>query len=219
MPLILRSLEPSLEDASYGDDFRRQGWLYLPDFFDLSSIRAFNAAAAQAARSSEIHCHEEAVSGSDNNTVVDELTIESVNDALLSRKMLEIAREILGGEVDTFDGFWIRFVSPGGGCSPHRDVQFTRCDTDVLTAWIPLTRIPFDCGGLRILDERSDPPVWLTSTYCPGDLLLFDQSILHGATANALPAARVSLDVRFSLSTDRTNPKRRCRHVTVVRTA
>ena len=73
---------------------------------------------------------------------------------LYSGRMMALYERLLGGAVRHYDFTWLRAVSGGGrGVHPHCDVVYMgRGTTNLFTAWTPLGDVPFDLGGLMILE-------------------------------------------------------------------
>lgn len=89
---------------------------------------------------------------------------------LYQGKMMEIFRRFLGGDVRHFDFTWIRVVAPGKGTASHCDsVYMNRGTLNLYTAWTPIGDIPFEHGGLMVL-EGSNNHKRLRETYCMGDV-------------------------------------------------
>lgn len=85
-------------------------------------------------------------------------------------KMIEIFRRFLGGEVLHFDYTWIRAIAPGMGTRSHCDsVYMNRGTLQLYTAWTPMGDVPWEQGGLMIL-EGSNNNQRLRETYCSRDV-------------------------------------------------
>ncbi len=73
---------------------------------------------------------------------------------LYSGRMMEFFQVFLGGDVRPYDYTWLRAVAPGLGTYPHCDIVYMGRGTDQLyTAWTPLGDIPWNVGGLMILEK------------------------------------------------------------------
>jgi len=109
---------------------------------------------------------------------------------------------------------------------PHQDYFFIRINQSFRTLWIPLMDIDEEVGGLvlgsgshkRGLIEHVEqetsvsyifkgrkqrgiplatiPPPWLTTDYHPGDLLIFNNLMIHWAFPNLSDRIRLSIDNR-----------------------
>jgi len=73
---------------------------------------------------------------------------------LYSGPMMALYERLLGGVVRHFDFTWLRTVPAGGGGTyPHCDVVYMgRGTRNLFTAWTPLGDVPFEVGGLMILE-------------------------------------------------------------------
>jgi hypothetical protein len=73
---------------------------------------------------------------------------------LYSGRMMDFYTRFIGGEVRHFDYTWMRAIGPGRGTPPHFDIVFMGRGTKKLyTAWTPLGDIPYEVGGLMILED------------------------------------------------------------------
>ena len=78
-----------------------------------------------------------------------------VEALLYTGRLMEFWARFLGGEVRHFDFTWLRAKGPGADTvtPPHCDTVFMNRGTPRLfTAWTPLGDVPFDHGGLMILE-------------------------------------------------------------------
>lgn len=101
---------------------------------------------------------------------------------------------------------------------PHQDFPHIQGTVDCITAWVPLTPCPPERGALRVLlgshrdglrpiassagvlnlevaDALSGP--WATTSYGPGDVLLFHSLTVHGSLPNTTGRLRLSVDYRY----------------------
>jgi hypothetical protein len=73
---------------------------------------------------------------------------------LYSGRMMEFFEFFLGGDIQHYDYTWLRAVAPGRGTYPHCDIVYMGRGTDqVYTVWTPLGNIPWELGGLMILEN------------------------------------------------------------------
>ena len=82
---------------------------------------------------------------------------------------------------------------------------------DMLTSWLPLMEIPVRLGGLAVQPGGQhwppqpprplgvSEPGWATTSYQPGDVLIFHCLTPHAALPNTGPALRISGDFRWQL--------------------
>lgn len=104
---------------------------------------------------------------------------EAVHRAVYGDQMLDFFADFLGGEVRHFDYTWLRAKAPGPNTAtkPHCDVVFmSRGTRQLYTAWTPLGDVPYELGGLMVLEgshQRSDhlSEYWEfdVDTYCVAD--------------------------------------------------
>jgi hypothetical protein len=79
---------------------------------------------------------------------------EPLHQLLYAGRLIEFYRKLFGSSVRHFDYTWMRAVGPGVGTKPHCDnVYMGRGSRRLLTAWTPMGDIPFDVGGLVILEK------------------------------------------------------------------
>jgi hypothetical protein len=95
---------------------------------------------------------------------------EPLHRLLYSGRMMEFYEQFLGGEVAHFDFTWTRAVRPAAGTPPHCDIVYmSRGTTNLYTSWTPLGDVPFEVGGLMIL-EHSHLNERLRNTYGSKDV-------------------------------------------------
>ena len=85
--------------------------------------------------------------------------------------MIEFYRLLLGGDVTTFDHFWVRALSPNSKSETvHCDIVYMGQGThNLFTSWTPLGNVPREQGPIMILD-KSHLLRSVTSTYCQWDV-------------------------------------------------
>ena len=126
----------------------------------------------------------------------------------------EVVRRILGPRAFSYPAKVLRAVYPERpqavprGRYIHFDYGVSGVQ-DMLTSWIPLMEIPFDIGGLAVQPgghlgppRRPRPlgaaePGWATTSYEPGDVILFHCLTPHAALPNQGSALRISGDYRW----------------------
>lgn len=104
---------------------------------------------------------------------------EAVARAVYDGAMVDFFTDFLGGEVRHFDYTWLRAKAPGTNTAtkPHCDVVFmSRGTRQLYTAWTPLGDVPYELGGLMVLEgshRRSEhlSEYWEfdVDTYCVAD--------------------------------------------------
>ena len=75
---------------------------------------------------------------------------------LYSGPMIAFYQTLLGGSVAHFDYTWFRVKTPGTGAptTPHYDIVYMgRGTTDLYTSWTPLGDVPYEMGGLMLLEN------------------------------------------------------------------
>jgi hypothetical protein len=156
-------------------------------------------------------------------TIRDALTDPSFRAALASRglnrlpylpRLRELVRLILGPTAFCYPVKVLRTVYPEQpyqitkGRYIHQDFAVSGVQ-DMLTTWLPLMDIPPQLGGLAVLPGshlspparprllRADARGWATTSYRPGDVLLFHCLTSHAALPNHADRLRISTDVRW----------------------
>ena len=139
----------------------RDGYLYLPGFFERDDILAvretFTRGLAEQGLLDPAYPHLEAVLNPHlrasfkpewppNNRVLLNL--------VFGRRLLGFYEAFFGEPVKHFDFTWLRAIAPGPGTKPHCDwVYMGRGTHDLLTCWIPYGDVPLDLGGLMVLED------------------------------------------------------------------
>jgi hypothetical protein len=78
---------------------------------------------------------------------------EQVREVLYSGKLVDFYRNLFGEEIRHYDFTWLRAMGPGKGTNPHCDLPYMGRGTHQhMTCWLPYGDIPFDLGGLMILE-------------------------------------------------------------------
>ena len=125
-------------------------------------------------------------------------------------------RQLLGPAAFSFPVKVLRAVYPERP-GPRARGRYVHCDyatgggQDMLTSWLPLMDIPVRLGGLAVQPggqhwppQRPRPlggsePGWATTSYHPGDVLIFHCLTPHAALPNTSRALRISGDFRWQL--------------------
>lgn len=78
---------------------------------------------------------------------------EAVREVLYSGHLVEFYRRIFGEEIRHYDFTWLRAMGPGKGTNPHCDLPYMGRGTHQhMTCWVPYGDIPFQLGGLMVLE-------------------------------------------------------------------
>lgn len=137
-------------------------------------------------------------------------------------ELLALAERLLGEPAFAHPAHICRIAPPSPGANPtpiHQDYRFIQGCIDTLTTWLPLSAAPPEIGGLRVFagsprlgvlpvkasdgpgmmraEADEDHPEWRTTTYRPGDVLLFSSLTVHGAMPNKTNQLRLSADFRY----------------------
>lgn len=79
---------------------------------------------------------------------------QRVKDLLYSGKLTEFYRQLYGEEIKHYDFTWLRAMRPGKGTNPHCDLPYMGRGTHGhMTCWMPYGDIPYELGGLMILEN------------------------------------------------------------------
>lgn len=119
-----------------------------------------------------------------------------------------------------------RFVLPNNGLAcvpPHQDISYNKHMSNFVSVWAPLVEIDDLCGGVTIYKGSAtkgeilmshERNVWLPAIetknfekvncipMSPGDVLIFNQWIVHESMPNTSDCIRISLDLRFFSSSN-----------------
>jgi hypothetical protein len=158
----------------------RDGYLYLPGFFDRDEVRGVWRLILERLTNEGLldptHPLEEAVAapGADIAFRPDIVSggppREALEKVIYGPKAMEFYAAFLGGEATHFDYTWLRAVAPGKGTWPHCDVVFMGRGThNLYTAWVPLGDVPLEVGGLVIV-EGSHKDEAIRQGYCSHDV-------------------------------------------------
>lgn len=139
---------------------REDGYLYLPGYLDREEVRGVRRGLtdrlAAAGLLDEQHPTELSIARPDHKAyIMPALTHDNpeLMRLLYSGRMMDFYTRLLGGPVRHFDYTWMRTVGPGGGTAPHCDIVYMgRGTTNLFTAWTPLGDVPYEVGGLMILE-------------------------------------------------------------------
>jgi hypothetical protein len=147
---------------------------------------------------------------------------EAFHQLAVRPELLELTARLLGEESFAHPAHICRIAPPSPGANPtpiHQDYRFIQGSIDTLTTWLPLSEAPPEIGGLRVFagspslgvlpvrasdgpgmlraEADENHPEWRTTSYQPGDVLLFGSLTVHGAMPNKTKQLRVSADFRY----------------------
>jgi hypothetical protein len=142
------------------------------------------------------------------------LTCAEFNQVPYLAPLRAVVRRILGPTAFSYPAKVLRAVYPERpGARPRgRYVHYdygAGGGQDMLTSWLPLMEIPVRLGGLAVLPGGQHwPPVpprplggseqgWATTSYQPGDVLIFHCLTPHAALPNTGQVLRISGDFRW----------------------
>lgn len=147
---------------------------------------------------------------------------EAFHQLAVRPELLALAARLLGEEAFAHPAHICRIAPPSPGANPtpiHQDYRFIQGCIDTLTTWLPLSAAPPEIGGLRVFagsprlgvlpvrasdgpgmmraEADENHPEWRTTSYQPGDVLLFGSLTVHGAMPNRTKQLRLSADFRY----------------------
>ena len=142
-------------------------------------------------------------------------------------RLVGLAVELVGGPVLVHPRKIARVTFPASDypTPPHQDFPLIQGTPDVLTFWLPLAACSPRDGALRVLCRSQHnglrPPVrtpgvggvsvalrqgeeenWASTSYRPGDVLVFHSLTVHWAPPNRGERLRLSCDFRYQLAAD-----------------
>jgi len=158
------------EDAS--EAFNRQGYLYMPGFWERDDVFEVRGELTGKLRemgildpekpSIEACPHPEMLTDIDRkkgSATVDGIAdqCETLKALLFSGRIITFFERFLGGPILHFDYIWFRSILPGMGTVPHCDIVYMGRGTENLyTCWIPYGDIDMEMGGLMLLENSLD---------------------------------------------------------------
>jgi hypothetical protein len=139
----------------------RDGYLYLPAFFDRADVldvrkSLTDALLAEGALDPGYPAIDAIVRDGVEMGFRPDIANgnNAVEDLLYGSLMMDWIALFLGGPARHYDYTWLRAVSPGHGTSPHCDIVYMgRGTSNLYTAWVPLGDVPLHVGGLLIMEQ------------------------------------------------------------------
>jgi hypothetical protein len=137
------------------------GYIYLPGYLDRDQAigarrEMVNRLADQGILAGGVDPMEGVVAEGQSISFDPKLAIgnKPLLKLLYSGRMMAFYEQFLGGAVRHFDYTWVRAVTHGLCAQPHCDIVYMGRGTHRLyTSWTPLTDIPFEQGGLMVLEN------------------------------------------------------------------
>jgi len=150
--------------------FEEDGYLFIPDFFDRLDVVAvrqhicgmmakkglLNPAypeieAAKAEAADMTFSGDPRLAVEFMNSIAK--TSPAMQKLLYAGDIIRFFEAFFGESVRHFDFTWVRTMGPGHGTDPHCDtVYMGRGSARLCTTWIPYGDLPFEVGGLMILE-------------------------------------------------------------------
>jgi hypothetical protein len=166
----LRRSDDVVEDRSeLHRRMRADGYLFLPGILDreevLTAHRAVVERLAEAEILDESYPIEEGIVRADAQlSFMPALARDNaaLDRVLYSGSMMAFYESFLGGAVRHFDYTWFRAKTPGTSTAtqPHYDIVFMgRGTRDLYTSWTPLHDVPYEMGGLVVLEGSHKLPL------------------------------------------------------------
>ncbi|AWT60619.1 MAG: 1-deoxypentalenic acid 11-beta-hydroxylase [Candidatus Moanabacter tarae] len=142
------------------------------------------------------------------------------------RELVDLLQNILGETVLPHPRIIGRTIFPSFEAyttPPHQDFIPIQGTPDTYTAWIPLSDLPPEMGGLQIASgshrkgvydfkpamgagglEVTDPldGTWVTNPFSQGDVLFFHSMVVHKGVPNRSNKLRMSIDARYQKVSD-----------------
>ncbi|HXF62593.1 MAG TPA: phytanoyl-CoA dioxygenase family protein [Caldilineaceae bacterium] len=138
------------------------GYLYLPGLLDVDAVLAARRSVlerlqAEGALHPDYPLMEGVAAPDVHFTFRPDLANGNpvIHRLLYTGPLMDFFARFLGGPVLHYDFTWLRAKAPGPNTatSPHCDIVFmSRGTKQLYTAWVPLDDVPYELGGLMILE-------------------------------------------------------------------
>jgi hypothetical protein len=140
--------------------FAEDGHLYMRGYLDrdevLTARASLTARLAEAGVLDDRHPHLDGVAKHGSGYVFKpEITNNNaaVQNLLYTGRLAEFYARFFGEPIRHYDFTWLRAIGPGKGTNPHCDLPYMGRGTHGhMTCWLPYGDIPFDLGGLMVLE-------------------------------------------------------------------
>jgi hypothetical protein len=160
---LRRSSDIAHDVGALRERMREDGYLYIPGYLNSQAVldarREVTALLAAEGLLDPHHDPMEAIAAPNPPAGVragNPLARRSpaLQRLLFSGRMIEFYRRFLGGDILYFKYVWLRTRRRGPAAAPHYDIVFMgRGTPNVCTAWTPLGDIPYELGGLMMLEN------------------------------------------------------------------
>lgn len=154
---------------------------------------------------------------------------EAVHRLVFDTALPDVVAGLFDEDVFVHPGKVVRMMPPDPGGAirtrPHQDFPVLQTTADTVTCWTPLVPCPPALGGLMLrpgshrdgylepdgegfgpypvfLAVSDDEPGWATTTYEPGDVVLFHGLTVHASLPNTTDRLRLSMEFRFQSVAD-----------------
>jgi hypothetical protein len=161
------------------DRMERDGYLFLPGFFEREEVRVARLAVcaeleaegnldpdepvelAIARTDAKLSFRPDIANGDNSGPLI--------RKVIYGEKIMRFFSMFLAGEATHYDFTWMRTIAPGPGSPAHCDVIFMgRGTTNLYTAWVPFGDVPLHVGGLLLI-EGSHHDHNVLESYCTLD--------------------------------------------------
>ncbi len=156
-------------------------------------------------------------------------SIEAVHRFVFDSPLPALVGSLFDEDVFVHPGKVVRVAPPDPDGSvrtqPHQDFAVLQTTSDTITCWWPMVSCPPERGGLMVrpgshrggyvqpdgkgygpypvfLAVGGDEPGWATTTFEPGDVLLFHGLTVHASLPNTTTQFRLSMEARFQSVAD-----------------
>ncbi len=158
---LLRPSNDALDDV---EELRRrldeEGYLFMRGLLDRDEV--LSARATMTARLAEqglLHPDHDPIEGviapGQTLSFKPDLAARNpqVEKLIYTGRLIEFYEKLYGEQVRHYDFTWLRCMGPGKGTNPHCDLPYMGRGTHKhMTCWVPYGDVPFDLGGLMILE-------------------------------------------------------------------
>jgi ectoine hydroxylase-related dioxygenase (phytanoyl-CoA dioxygenase family) len=158
---LLRPSNDALEDV---DELRRRldtdGYLFMRGLLDRDDVLAARRSMTdRLAGQGLLHPDRDPVDGiiAPGQTLTFKPDLASKNPlvekVLYSGRLVEFYTRLFGETIRHYDFTWLRCMGPGKGTNPHCDLPYMGRGTHKhMTCWVPYGDVPFELGGLMVLE-------------------------------------------------------------------